>query len=185
MSISNHDKRVLRLAGLGLLAYLVLFFGMRAWNSCEARRALYERQMLEARQLKADLQLYADKQEMVEKLKATFRFDPLALSRTSLVAQASAAIQKAAASGGVQLGPIRESAARPSARELATMQMEAMGPPQAIVTLLHRLETLGFPIVVDAVQLSVEANKPGMVKINLTLVLLDFEQWKSGEVRRA
>jgi hypothetical protein len=185
MSVSDRDKRILRLAGLGLAIYLALFFGLRAAKNLEARRDAYQRQTLEAQRLKAELQLYADKQELVEKLKQHFNFNPLALSRTSLVAQASSAIQKAAAGGGVQLGPIRESAAKPSAKELASMTMDAIGPVTAIVTLLHRLEALGFPLVIDAVQMNVEANKPNMVKISLTIVLLDFDQWKPEEVRRA
>lgn len=185
MRITDRDKRVLRLASAGLAIYLLLFFGLRTWKSLENTRTTYQRQTLEAQKLKRDLQLYVDKMELVEKLKKNFRFDPMAMSKTSLVAQASSAIQKAAASGGVQLGPIRESAARPSSKELASMQMEAMGPPQAIITLIHRLETLGFPLVIDTLQLNIEANKPNMVKINLTIVLLDFDQWKEEEARRA
>jgi len=69
---------------------------------------------------------------------------PAKLSKPTLVADASAAIQKAATSGGVQLGPIRESAARPSAKELAAMQLEGLGPIPALLSFLYRLETLGY-----------------------------------------
>ena len=175
--ISDRDKRTLRLASTGLSIYLALFFGMRGWKGLEAGREEYQRQLFEAQRLKQELLLYADKTELVEKLKQTFRFDPMTLARTSLVAQASAAMQKAAATGQVQLGPIRESAGRPSTRELSSMQLEATGPVPAVVKWLHRLEGLGFPLVIDTVQMTVEANKPGVVKISLTIVILDFEQW--------
>jgi hypothetical protein len=107
--------------------------------------------------------------------------DPAKLSNASLVADASAAIQKAATTGGVQLGPIRETRARASSKELTTMQLEGSGPVTAIVTFLHRLESVGYPLIVDSVQLNPEASKPGMVKVTLTITILDFEQWKKEE----
>jgi hypothetical protein len=122
----------------------------------------------------------------LEKLKENFHIDPAKLSKATLVAEASAAIQKAATSGGIQLGPVRESPARASAKELASMQLEGMGPPPAILGLLHRLTTLGYPFVIDTVQVNPETTRPGMLKVNLTIVILDFDQWKKEEeVRNA
>ena len=88
-------------------------------------------------------------------------------------------------SGGVQLGPIRESAARPSAKELASIQLEGNGPVPALLTFLHRLETLGYPLILDSVQISSDPTRPGMIKLNLTIIILDFEQWKTEETRHA
>jgi hypothetical protein len=99
------------------------------------------------------------------------------------VAEASAAIQQSALTGQVQLGPIRESPPRPSAKELASMQLEGIGPVPAVMKFLHRLETLGYPLILDSVQINPDATKPGMVKLNLTIVILDFEQWKNEEMR--
>jgi len=48
-----------------------------------------------------------------------------------------------------------------------------------VMSLLHRLETLGYPLILDSVQMTPEVTKPGMVKLNLTIVILDFDQWKS------
>jgi hypothetical protein len=45
------------------------------------------------------------------------------------------------------------------------------------------LETLGYPLILDSVQINPDATKPGMVKLNLTIVILDFEQWKNEEMR--
>ena len=65
------------------------------------------------------------------------------------------------------------------------MQFEGVGPVPAIVTFLHRLEVLGYPLVVDAVQINADPSKPGMAKLSLTIVILDFDQWKETEVPRA
>jgi len=110
--------------------------------------------------------------------------EPQKSSKATLVAEASAAIQKAAGSGGVQFGPIRESAARASAKELASMQFEGSGSVSSVMTLLHRLQTLGYPLIIDSVQMTPET-RPGMVKVHLTIVILDFEQWKNGELPNA
>jgi hypothetical protein len=50
---------------------------------------------------------------------------------------------------------------------------------------LHRLETLGYPLVLDTVQINSEPTKPGMVKMTLTIIILDFEQFKIEEVPSA
>ena len=64
------------------------------------------------------------------------------------------------------------------------MQLEGAGPVPAVTAFLHRLDTLGFPLIVDSVQLSPEP-RPGMLKLNLTIIILDFDQWKKEEVPNA
>ena len=184
-SLTERDKRTLRLAAMAIAIYLVLFFGWRGWARLEAKRHEYQRLVKEALRLKQELRPYENKVLLLEKLKETFRFDPPKLSKASVVAEASAAIQRAAQAGGIELGPIRESSARTAARELASMQIEGVGPVPATVSWLHRLETLGFPLILDSVQITPAAGKPGMVKMVLTVVILDFEQWKNEERRNA
>ncbi len=176
-TLTQREQRTIRLGAAVIAIYLALFFGWGGWKRLEAKRSQYEQLLTDAQRLKRELQPYENRVLLAQKLKETFHMDPQNLSRTTLVAQASAAIQKAAASGGIQVGPMRESPARASARELASMQLEGVGPVPAVMTLLHRLETLGYPLIVDSIQITPEAAKPGMVKINLTIVILDFEQW--------
>jgi len=184
-ALSDRDKRTIRLGGIAIAIYLVLFFGLRGWKHLEVSRSEYQQLLAEAQRIRRELQPYENRVLLAEKLKDSFHMDPQKLSRASLVAQASAAIQKAAAGGGVQLGPMRESAARPSAKELGSMQLEGTGPVAAMMTLLHRLETLGYPLVLDTVQINSDPTKPGMVKMNLTIIVLDFDQWKTEEVPSA
>jgi hypothetical protein len=184
-TLTQREQRTIRIAGTGLAIYLVLFFGYLAWKRLEGRRATYQALVLEAQALKRDLVPYENRVLLTQKLKDSFHLEPRKLSRSTVVAEASAAIQNAAKSGGIQVGSIRESPARTSAKELASMQFEGVGPVPAIMTLLHRLEILGYPLVVDSVQINADPAKPGMVKLNLTIVILDFEQWKEPEVPRA
>ena len=180
-TLTDREKRTVRLAAAGMAIYLVLFFGVTGWRHLEAKRSEYQELLAEAQRMKREIQPHENRVLLAQKLKETFRMDPRKFSRTTVVAEASAAIQNAAKSGGIQVGPIRESPARASAKELASMQIEGVGPVPAVMTLLHRLETLGFPLILDSVQINPDATKPGMVKLNLTIVILDFDQWKNEE----
>ena len=184
-TLTDRERRTIRIGGTALAVYLVLFLGLRVWKQLETRRSDYQKLVKDAQSLREEFRPYENRTLLVEKLRETFHIVPPKLSKATLVAEASAAIQKTASTGGVQLGPIRESAARPSARELASMQLEGFGPVPALLTFLHRLETLGFPLVLDSVQISSDPTKPGMIKLNLTIIILDFEQWKSEETRNA
>lgn len=106
--------------------------------------------------------------------------DPAKLSRTTLVAQASAAIQQSAMQGGVMVGRCA-SRRLAAAGAISSMQLEAMGPPPAILRFLHGLGGLGFPLVTDSIQMTPPPMGNGPVKVNLTIVILDFDQWKAGE----
>lgn len=183
-ALTDHEKRTIRLAVAGIAIYLVLFFGFRGWRALESRRLDYQRLAAEAQQFKRQFQYYENTILALEKLKTASRLEPSKLSRATVVAEASAAIQKAATGGGVQLGPLRETPPRASAKELSAIQFECVGQAKAIITLLHHLETLGYPLIIDSVQLTVEASKPGMVKVNLAIFILDFDQWKK-EARHA
>ena len=49
----------------------------------------------------------------------------------------------------------------------------------AVTGLLHNLESLGYPLVIDSVQLTSDPMRPGQLKMNLIIVVLDFENWKA------
>jgi len=184
-TLTGHEKRTIRIAVVGISIYLVLFGGLRGWKYLEKKRADYQHLVKEASGLKQEVQRYETKVLLVKKLMESVQIDPAKLSRASLVGATSSAIQQAAATGGLRLGPIRESPARPSTKELASMQLEGAGPVPAVTTFLHRLDTLGYPVIVDSVQLSPEPTRPGMLKLNLTIIILDFDQWKKEEVPNA
>ena len=180
-TLTPHEKRTLRLATVGLTIYFAVFGLWQGWRQSEKQRSEYQKLVKETEAFRLQVQPYEHKALVVTKLMEGFRLDPAKLSKTSVVAQASAAIQKAALTGGIQLGPVRESPARPSAKELASIQLEGTGPVPAVMALLHRLESLGYPLIIDSVQLTPEAMKPGQVKLSLMIVILDFEQWKNEE----
>ncbi len=184
-ALTDKDKRTLRFAAAGIAIYLVLFCGFKVWKSFDTRRSEYELLAAEARGLGQKLAPYETKVLVASNLMAQFQMNPAKLSRMTVVAEASAAIQKAAASGGVQLGPIRETPGRSSTRELASMQLEGSGPIASVMSLLHRFGSLGYPLILDSVQINADNTKPGMVKLSVTLIILDFEQWKEDEVPNA
>jgi hypothetical protein len=184
-TLSPSEKRTVRYATIGITIYLALFCGIKVLKFFTHQRADYLRMVAEARQLKTDTDLDTDKAALVKKLMDDFHLDPATLSTNSTVADASAAIQKAAMSGGVQFSAIHESPGRSSAKELATIELEGSGQVAAVVSLLHQLPLLGYPLVIDSVQIIADPMQPGQIKLNLTVIVLDFEQWKETEVAHA
>ncbi len=176
-TLAPAEKRTIQIGAAIVAVVLALSGGAQLWKRLTARRVEYNRLVQEARKLRAEVKVYQQKAQDTKMLMETFHLDPARLTKASVVAEASAAIQKAAAGGGVGVGPIRESPGRPSAAELASMQLDCSGPVPAMMTLLSRFESLGYPLILDSVQITPEP-RPGMVKMHLTIIILDFEQWK-------
>src|SRR5688572_26588169 len=139
-TITDREKRTIRLAAVGVGVYLVLFGGIKAWKFLEKKRADYRTLVAEAQTLKLRIEPYKNRAEALKKLMDAFQMDPAALTRSSVVGEASAAIQKVAASSGIQVGPVRESPARASNKELASVQFEGTGPIPALMGLLKQME---------------------------------------------
>ena len=175
-TLTLHEKRTVRFGAAAIVIYLLLFGGFQVWKYFAKSRAEYQKLVIQADALKGEVRLYDDRVMGIKKLMESLRLDPAKLSRTSVVAEASSAIQKAAMSGGVQVGPVRESPARPSSKELASVQLEGTGPVSAVMGLLNRLESVGFPLIIDSVQLTPDM-RPGQLKVNLTILILNFDQW--------
>ena len=184
-TLTPQEKRTIRIAGVGIAIYLALFCGFKVWQFFERQRADYRKLLVEADDLKREVKRYEGKIAVTKKLMETFHMDPAKLTRTTVVAEASAAIQKAARDGGFQLGTMRESPARPGSKELSSIQLEGSGPVQATMGLMSRLETCGYPLIIDSSQISADPTKPGQIKLNLTIIILDFEPLEKAEGPRA
>jgi hypothetical protein len=176
-TLSNQEKRTVRIGAIAIGIYLVLFGGFKIWGWLERKRVEYRQVMKEATDLKRTIQPFEGKVRDAAELMERFHMDPAKLSRKSVVMEASSAIQKAAMGSGIQVGPVREPPARNATSELA-LQFEGTGPVPAVMGLLSRLESVGYPLIIDTVQITPETSRPGQVKINLTVLILDFEQWK-------
>jgi hypothetical protein len=167
------------------LAILVIFFavvwGARAVKFLQGRRAEYSKLVVEAKSLADEIRPYQYKAQDAKALMERFQMDPAKLNRATVVADASAAIQKAAMSGGIALGPIRETPARTAAKELSSIQLDGMGQVQQVMTFLSRFESLGYPLIVDSIQITTTPQNPQMVKLHLTIIILDFDAWKAEE----
>jgi len=186
--LTTREKRTVRFAAVGIGSYLVLFGGVQAWKFFEKKRVAYQKLVQDARSLRQQIQPYQDKAAITKKLMEGFHLDPAKLAekpKAAVLAEASAAIQKAAMTSGVQVASVREEHARPSAQELASMRLEGAGPVPAVLVFLHRMESLGYPLIVDEVQITSEPMRPGQLKVSLSIVILDFEQWKNQEPAHA
>ncbi len=178
-TLTEQEKRTIRFASVALVVGLFLAGGLWSARHLQARRAAYKALLIEAQDVRDEIDRYQDKAQVAQKLMDTFHMDPMKLTRTSLVAQASAAIQKASTEAGVAPGPMRESPAHGTSKEMASIQFEGTGPVPAVMALLYQLERAGSPLIIDSVRISPDSRRPGAIKVNLTIVVLDFEQWKA------
>jgi hypothetical protein len=176
--LTHREKNLVRYGGIGIVVFLILFAGFKVWQSFEQRRANYRDLAQEAKDLRQKTLPYEERAQLVKKLMDDFHMDPAKLKRETVVSDANAAIQKAAKSGGLQLGPIHESPARGSGMTIATVQLEGSGQIPAVLGFLAGLNTIGFPLVVDSVQFTADNSRPGQVKMSLTILILDFDQQK-------
>jgi hypothetical protein len=177
-ALTQREQRTVRFGGLALAGYLVLFGGLQISGFISKRHAEYQGLLTEAHNLRQKIILYRSKAEHASKLMENYQMDPVKLDRATVMAQASAAIQRAAMGGGVMIGPVRESPARPSSKELGSIQLEALGPVPALLKFIQQTHSLGFPLIIDSMQIGSEPTRPGPIKLNLTIVILDFDQWK-------
>jgi hypothetical protein len=177
-SLTDREKRTIRFAGIGIAIYLALFGGLQVWKFFDKKRSDFGQLVMEAQNLRQKIQPYGDKVLVANKLMDEFHLDPAKLKKETVVSDASEAIQKAAKSGGLQLGPIHESPARGPGNVLTTVQLESAGPIPAVLTFLASLNSIGFPLVVDSLQFTADNSRPGQVKMNLTIIILDFDQQK-------
>jgi hypothetical protein len=179
--LTLREKRTIRIAAVCVFIYLALFYGPAARNYFSARRQAYQQLVRQARDLRDVIKPYQEKVATITNLMDHFKMDPVKLKRATVVAEASAAVQQMALSERVVVGPIRETPARPSAREAGSIQFEGTGPIVAVMDLLHNLDHIGFPVIIDTVQLTSDARTPNGIKINLTLLVMDFDAWKPKE----
>src|SRR5581483_5639285 len=103
--LTQRERWLIRRALPALGIFLVLFFFLQP---LQKRRADYGQLVKNARALRDKIKPYAARAQMIQKLMEDFPMDPAKLASATLVGEASAAIQKAAQSSGMQVGPVRE-----------------------------------------------------------------------------
>jgi hypothetical protein len=109
LSLTDRDKRTVRFAAIGIAIYLALFGGFQVWKHFNKERSDFWKLVTESQNLRQKVLPYQDKVLVLKKMMDEFNLDPAKLKKETVVSDASAAIQNAAKSGGLQLGPIRES----------------------------------------------------------------------------
>ena len=102
-TMTPREQRTVRLGAIFIAVMVAAFFGFLAWKRGSRQRVEYRQLRKEAEDLKAEVKRYDDRIAVVKKLMENFHMDPAKLEKTTIVAEASSAIQKAAAGGGFQL----------------------------------------------------------------------------------
>ena len=73
----------------------------------------------------------------------------------------------------------RQSAFGDPARELATIQFDGTGPLAAALGLIQRVQTLGYPVVIDSLQITPDGSKPGTLKLKVCPKTVELYELRS------
>lgn len=183
--LTQRDQRTIRYGGIFIGIYLLLFVVFHVLKMLEQKRSDYNDLVRQARTLKSEIEDYQTRALVAQKLMNEYHVDPARLTEASVVAEASAAIQSEAGADGVGLGTIRESPSQSSNLELASIHVEGSGKIPGMLKLLDRLQRLGYPLIIDSVQLTSNPMQPGNIKFDMTITVLDFAKWKNKEANHA
>src|ERR1041385_3127492 len=96
-TLTNSEKRTILISAAVIVLYFVLFGIPKSWRSAGGTLGDYQKLQKDADDLKCQIDFYTNLVFRAQNLMEGFQMDPAKLYRTSVVAQASAAIQKAAA----------------------------------------------------------------------------------------
>ena len=176
--LTDRDRRTIKLAGFGLLAYLVLFYGVSTWRYLESCLADHELLRLEASEVGLEVTAELKKWKRFRALREKWTIDLDSLDPKTVVSAAFDAIQTAAGKCGVGLGATQEIARRANAKELRVFQLQGSGATDSVMKFLHNLPRLGYPLVVDRLQVKGVPKKPGMLSVTLSVAILNFEAWQ-------
>lgn len=183
--LTARDRRTLRIASVLIVAYLMIFYGSKGWETLRSMEDRYEQKRIEAEQLTVRLLQEMKKQKEVRAFRESIGIDLTRLDDETLVGETRVAIQAIAGAHGIGLGPSKEAPARSGAAELAVIQLEGQGTVLGISKFVHGLPLLGYPVAIERLTFRPDPAKPGHMSFTLSVVILSVKAWKSGEKKVA
>ncbi|MBN2490883.1 MAG: hypothetical protein JXQ29_08545 [Planctomycetes bacterium] len=174
--LTPRERRTIRLALLGLGAYLILFAGFKTASWLEGKRAVRAELQHELAAVRAAQLAEENKRLRLQALRSRWRLDPARTAEPTVVGDARQAIEAEARACQIGLGFSRESPGRRRAHELAVFQVNGSAAGTALARFLHRVQHLGYPVVLDSIEIKA-APKPGAVTFSFAIALLDHGAW--------
>ena len=184
-SLSEKDRKTIRYGAAFIGVYLCLFYGGTLLSALEGSRTEYFQQLEEAQRLGELFRTYETKVLKIEKLRHQFRLNVHALSSTNLVGNAGRTIQDLVKQSEFKMGQIRETLGGTGNGLAATFQLEAEGPLKSFMPLLDRLQSTGYPLIIESLTVLTDKRQRGKVQWSATITVLDYNEWKSKGGNRA
>ncbi len=184
-SLSEKDRKTLRYGAVIIVVYLSLFYGRSILAAFESSRVAYFEQLEQAEDLEEIFRSYENKVLKIEKYRDQYHLNVRALSNTNLVGNAGRALQELVKQSKFKIGQVRETLASGGSANAATFQVEGSGPLKSLMPLLHRLQSTGYPMIIDTISIRTDEKKRGNVQWSATIVVLDYRKWKAKGGNRA
>jgi hypothetical protein len=183
--LSDREKRTIRIAAIGLGAYLVLFIGHKTYSALESERTAYQTLQQESDAVDIRWLKEQKKRARLEALRDHWQLDVDRLALDTVVGDARVAIEKAAKTCRVGLGFARESPGRARAHVLAVFQLSGSGKTDAVAKFFDQISRTGYPVLLDTIHLKTTTKQPGKVTFSFSVSLIDYLNWTAPEGRRA
>jgi len=183
-SLSDREKRTIRIAGIALGAYLVLFTAHKVHSALEGERRAYDTLRQEADTLRIRLLKETRKRARLQGLRDHWKLGVDRLALDTVVGDARVAIEKAARACRVGLGFAREAPGRARAHVLAVFQLSGSGKTDAVAKFFDQISRTGYPVLLDTIHLKA-MKAPEMVTFSFSVSLVDYVNWTAPEGSRA
>jgi hypothetical protein len=178
--LSDRERRTIRIAAIGIGAYLVIFAVVKTVGWLEGQRASRVALKRELAAVRLEGLKERRKQVRLEVLRRRWGLDLPRTAEPTVVGDARVAIEKAARACGTGLRIAAESPGRRRAHELAVFQVSGGGNDSGFVKLIHRMCHLGYPVAIDNVEVKA-GRQPGTVTFSFSIALVDYATWSAGE----
>ena len=178
-ALNEREKRTIRIGAIALATYLLVFGGLKMWRWLEARRSAYGELELELSRLENERLRMETRQVRLGKLEKQFALDLVAWNPQTIVHEVRAGIDALAKKRKVALPPIRETNGLRQSGEFRKFLVKGSGTTVAVAQFVDELSGIGFPLVVNSFRLDKNGTKPGQVKFDLDVAILDYGSYQA------
>lgn len=174
--LNDREKRLIRIMGIAVGIYLVLFYGRGLVASFEETRERYELTSLQAQTVNTKILREVKKHKQLAKLRERYPVAFDALAEPTVVGDARVALEKLARACGCSLRITKELAARSRTNEHCVFQVSGGGKASSVAKLMHNLAHSSYPYSLENVEIKA-SKKAEMLTYSFTLALLRYDTW--------
>ncbi len=176
--LNAREQRIVKWALVLVPLYLLLFYGLAGVRALEEQRKEFGNIQLEAEEVELRITKEAKKYKRLKRMREEWSLHLKELNTATLVTSAREAVQSAASKCGVGLGNSQEMGRGNNNDLLRVIQMQGSGKTEAVLRFLYLCPRLGYPLLLDNLQIKGVPGKPGRLTLTFSLAIVNTDRWK-------